>query len=59
MHKRQSLYTFVYALFILSAARLLRLHARALGSPSEVTLVEVGGAAVIMGRGEFNVRGSR
>ena len=30
LHKRQSLYTFVYALFIFSAARLLWLHGRAL-----------------------------
>jgi trans-2,3-dihydro-3-hydroxyanthranilate isomerase len=34
-----------------------RLHARALGSAAGTELVEVGGAAVIMGRGEFNVRG--
>jgi trans-2,3-dihydro-3-hydroxyanthranilate isomerase len=34
-----------------------RLHARALGSAAGLELVEVGGAAVIMGRGEFNVRG--
>jgi trans-2,3-dihydro-3-hydroxyanthranilate isomerase len=34
-----------------------RLHARALGSATAIELVEVGGAAVIMGRGEFNVRG--
>jgi trans-2,3-dihydro-3-hydroxyanthranilate isomerase len=36
-----------------------RLHARASGSPEGVTAVEVGGAAVVMGRGEFNVRGGR
>jgi trans-2,3-dihydro-3-hydroxyanthranilate isomerase len=34
-----------------------RLHARAIGSSEGVTAVEVGGAAVIMGRGEFNIRG--
>jgi len=34
-----------------------RLHARASGSPEAVTAVEVGGAAVVMGRGEFNIRG--
>lgn len=34
-----------------------RLHARALGSAERLEAVEVGGAAVIMGRGEFNVRG--
>jgi trans-2,3-dihydro-3-hydroxyanthranilate isomerase len=33
-----------------------RLHARALGSAEALTAVEVGGAAVIMGRGEFNIR---
>jgi trans-2,3-dihydro-3-hydroxyanthranilate isomerase len=33
-----------------------RLHARAAGSPEGVTSVEVGGAAVVMGRGEINVR---
>jgi trans-2,3-dihydro-3-hydroxyanthranilate isomerase len=33
------------------------LHARASGSPDAVTAVEVGGAAVVMGRGEFNIRG--
>jgi trans-2,3-dihydro-3-hydroxyanthranilate isomerase len=36
-----------------------RLHARAMGSAEGVTTVEVGGAAVIMGRGEFNIRGIR
>jgi trans-2,3-dihydro-3-hydroxyanthranilate isomerase len=36
-----------------------RLHARAMGSVEGVTAVEVGGAAVIMGRGEFNIRGVR
>jgi len=35
-----------------------RLHARATGSAEGVTAVEVGGAAVIMGRGEFNIRGT-
>jgi trans-2,3-dihydro-3-hydroxyanthranilate isomerase len=34
-----------------------RLHARASGSAEGVTAVEVGGAAVVMGRGEFNIRG--
>jgi trans-2,3-dihydro-3-hydroxyanthranilate isomerase len=34
-----------------------RLHARVIGSPAGIEAVEVGGAAVIMGRGEFNVRG--
>jgi trans-2,3-dihydro-3-hydroxyanthranilate isomerase len=34
-----------------------RLHARASGSAQGVTSVEVGGAAVVMGRGEFNIRG--
>jgi trans-2,3-dihydro-3-hydroxyanthranilate isomerase len=34
-----------------------RLHARAQGSAEAITAVEVGGATVIMGRGEFNVRG--
>jgi trans-2,3-dihydro-3-hydroxyanthranilate isomerase len=33
------------------------LHARASGSAEGVTAVEVGGAAVVMGRGEFNIRG--
>lgn len=33
------------------------LHARAIGSADRIEAVEVGGAAVIMGRGEFNVRG--
>jgi trans-2,3-dihydro-3-hydroxyanthranilate isomerase len=33
-----------------------RLYARVLGSAEAVTSVEVGGSAVIMGRGEFNVR---
>jgi trans-2,3-dihydro-3-hydroxyanthranilate isomerase len=35
-----------------------RLHARVVGAGDAATSVEVGGAAVIMGRGEFNVRGS-
>jgi trans-2,3-dihydro-3-hydroxyanthranilate isomerase len=35
-----------------------QLHARATGSAEGVTAVDVGGAAVIMGRGEFNIRGS-
>lgn len=34
-----------------------RLHARVLGTDGEPSAIEVGGAAVIMGRGEFNVRG--
>jgi len=32
-----------------------RLHARVLGSPERLSAVEVGGAAVIVGRGEFRV----
>jgi trans-2,3-dihydro-3-hydroxyanthranilate isomerase len=35
-----------------------RLHARASGSAEGATAVEVGGAAVVMGRGEFNIRGA-
>jgi trans-2,3-dihydro-3-hydroxyanthranilate isomerase len=35
-----------------------RLYARAEGSAAGVTAVEVGGSAVVMGRGEFNIRGS-
>jgi trans-2,3-dihydro-3-hydroxyanthranilate isomerase len=35
-----------------------RLHARAIGTAETLTAVEVGGAAVVMGRGEFNVRGA-
>jgi trans-2,3-dihydro-3-hydroxyanthranilate isomerase len=35
-----------------------RLHARASGSAEGPTAVEVGGAAVVMGRGEFNIRGA-
>jgi trans-2,3-dihydro-3-hydroxyanthranilate isomerase len=36
-----------------------RLHACATGSADAITAVEVGGAAVIMGRGEINVRRAR
>jgi trans-2,3-dihydro-3-hydroxyanthranilate isomerase len=33
-----------------------RLYARAHGSPSQIERVEVGGAAVVVGRGEFRIR---